>query len=173
MMTRDDRIGVLFVCHANMCRSPLAEGVFAHLVAQRGLGSRFQIDSAGTWASEGVRPHPHSVDVGLEHGVDLLALTSCSSRPLRPDDLARFDHVIAMDRANESDIERLQRISAFGAVEGKVARVRLLRAIVDPQARGSDRDVPDPIGRGPDAYARVYGIVEAACEALLDELTGP
>lgn len=167
------RIGVLFVCHANMCRSPLAEGVFAHLVAQRGLVDRFTIDSAGTWAADGIGPHPHSVEVAREHGIDLLTTTTASSRPIRPDDLARFDHVIAMDRANEADIERLTRISAFGAVEGKAARVRLLRAVVDPNARGLDRDVPDPIGRGPEAYARVYDIVEAACVALLDELVPP
>jgi protein-tyrosine phosphatase len=164
------RIGVLFVCHANMCRSPLAEGVFAHLVAERGLEARFTIDSAGTWASEGIEPHPLSVAEAEAHGIDLLRITSASSRPFRPDDLERFDHVIAMDRANEADIERLRRISAFGPVEGGSARVRLLRAVLDPKARGADRDVPDPIGRGPEAYGRVYAIIEAACAALLDEL---
>jgi protein-tyrosine phosphatase len=169
-MSERSRIGVLFVCHANMCRSPLAEGVFAHLVAQRGLAQRFEIDSAGTWASEGIGPHPHSVQVASEHGIDLHAITTASSRPLRPGDLSRFDHVIAMDRANEADIERLRRISAFGEVEGQGARVRLLRAVLDPNARGNERDVPDPIGRGPDAYVHVYGIIEAACRALLDEL---
>jgi protein-tyrosine phosphatase len=169
-MASEDRIGVLFVCHANMCRSPLAEGVFAHLVRARGLTDRFEIDSAGTWASDGVGPHPLSVTVAREHGIDLLAVTSSSSRPFRPSDLERFDHVLAMDRANEADIDRLRRISAFGAIEGKSARVRLLRAVLDPNAKGPERDVPDPIGRGPEAYARVYEIIEAACTALLDEL---
>jgi protein-tyrosine phosphatase len=171
-MQDDARIGVLFVCHANMCRSPLAEGVFAHLVAARGLSRRFEIDSAGTWAADGVGPHPNSVEVARDHGIDLLRTTSSSSRPIRPEDLERFDHVIAMDRANEADITRLRRISAFGEVEGTTARLRLLRDVLDPKARGSDRDVPDPIGHGPDAYARVYAIIEDACRALLDELTG-
>ena len=169
-MQPDAPIGVLFVCHANMCRSPLAEGVFAHLVAQRGLEGRFAIDSAGTWAADGVEPHPHSVQIAREHGIDLRALTSASSRPIRPDDLSRFDHVLAMDRANEADIERLRRLSAFGPVEGKAARVRVLRAVLDPNARGSERDVPDPIGRGPEAYAHVYAIIADSCTALLDEL---
>lgn len=169
-MTERSRIGVLFVCHANMCRSPLAEGVFAHLVEARGLHDRFEIDSAGTWAGEGISPHPLSVEIAREHGIDLKQLTTASSRPIHPDDLSRFEHVLAMDRANLEDIERLRRISAFGVVEGQRARVRLLRAVVDPRVQGREADVPDPIGRGPDAYATVYAIVEDACAALLDEL---
>ncbi len=161
--------GVLFVCHANMCRSPLAEGVFVHLAQERRVADRFLVDSAGTWAADGVAPHPSSVAVAREHGIDLLALTG-KSRPIRPEDLQRFDHVLAMDRANEDDIQRLRRISAFGEVEGKLARVRLLRHVTHPQARGVASDVPDPVNKGREAYLAVYEIIERACRALLDEL---
>lgn len=163
------RIGVLFVCHANQCRSPLAEGIFRHLAAQRGELERFEIDSAGTWARDGVPPHPHSCDVARRHGIDLETLTGVS-RSIAPDDLQRFAHVIAMDRANEDDILRLRRISAFGPVEGDQGRVRLLRHVRRPGARGLDADVPDPVGRGPEAYERVYELLVDGCEALLDEL---
>lgn len=169
-MTDAARIGVLFVCHANMCRSPLAEGVFAHLVRERGVADRFEIESAGTWAADGVPAHPLSIDVAREHGIALEEFTT-GSRCIDPEDLARFDHILAMDRANFDDIQRLRRISAFGVVEGQRARIRLLRTVADPDIDGPDSDVPDPIGRGPEEYARVYAIIEEGCNALLDELS--
>ena len=54
------------MCHANICRSPLAEGIFRHLVIGRGLTERFDIDSAGTWAPDGAKAHEHSVAVAAE-----------------------------------------------------------------------------------------------------------
>jgi protein-tyrosine phosphatase len=164
-----ERIGVLFVCHANICRSPLAEGVFAHLVRAEGLEDRFMIDSAGCWATDGDDPHPLSIAVAAEHGIDLLALVG-RSRGLVPDDLHRFDHVIAMDRANLADLQRLRRLSALGPVTEGKARVRLLRAIERPDVDGRDADVPDPIGRGPVVYGSTFDLVERACKALLREL---
>lgn len=161
--------GVLFVCHANMCRSPLAHGIFVHLLSQAGLGDAFEVDSAGTWALDGIDPHPGSVRVAAEHGIDLSVCGT--SRAIEPTDLERFDDVIAMDRANESDILRLRRLSAFGPVEGERARVRLLRAVVDPSVQGLDADVPDPVRQGPEAFQAAYEIIERGCRALFDELT--
>jgi protein-tyrosine phosphatase len=169
-MAAEPPIGVLFVCHANMCRSPLAHGVFVHRARERGVLDRFDVDSAGTWAADGILPHSSSVAVAREHGVDLEV--AGTSRIIEPDDLRRFGHVIAMDRANESDINRLRRLSAFGPVAGSQARVRLLRHVAQPDLDGRAADVPDPIGRGPDQFQKVYEIINAGVEALLDELAG-
>lgn len=165
------RIGVLFVCHANMCRSPLAHGLFVHRAQERGLLDRLDIDSAGTWAANGIAPHHGSQRVADEHGISL-AVTG-TSRGLVPDDLQRFAHIIVMDRANLGDVERLRRLSAFGAVEGGQAQVRLLRAVSHPRARGHDLDVPDPVRGGEPEFRHVYQLVDAGCRALLDELFGP
>jgi protein-tyrosine phosphatase len=164
------RIGVLFVCHANMCRSPLAHGLFVHRAEQRGVLDRLDIDSAGTWAAQGIPPHHGSVQVAEAHGISL-AVTG-TSRGLVPDDLQRFAHIVVMDRANEADVERLRRLSAFGAVEGGQASVRLLRAIAQPRARGVDLDVPDPVRGGEPEFRHVYDLVDQGCNALLDELFG-
>lgn len=165
-----DPIRLLFVCHANMCRSPLAHGMFVHMAQERGLGGRFEVDSAGTWAMEGVAPHPGSVAVAQQHGFDLQS--AGLARPIAPNDLYRFNHILAMDRANESDIERLRRLSGFAAVQGTPARLRLLRAVVPgADLAGSNADVPDPIGRGPEAFAAAYEIIRDGCVALLDELS--
>jgi protein-tyrosine phosphatase len=163
------RIGVLFVCHANICRSPLAQGIFLHQAHARGLADRFDVDSAGTWADEGISPHAMSVLIARQHGIDLPALVG-SSRSIVPGDLQRFDHVLAMDRAVLSDLERLRGLSAFGPIEAAKAQVRLLRAVVDPSARGSDADVADPVRSGADAFAGTYTLLAHACERLLDEL---
>lgn len=165
----DARIGVLFVCHANLCRSPLAEGVFTERVRARGLVDRFVIDSAGCWADDGQRPHPHSVEVAARHGIDLNALRS---RGVLPDDLHRFDHILAMDRANLNDLQRLRRISAFGPVQGGKAKIRLFRHVLDPRADGPAADVADPVRHGVDAYEATFAVLLAASDALLDELVG-
>jgi protein-tyrosine phosphatase len=165
----DPKIGVLFVCHANLCRSPLAEGVFAARVRERGLEHRFVIDSAGCWAEDGLLPHPNSIEIAARHGIALENIVG-RSRAIVPEDLHRFDHVLAMDRANLDDLERLRRISAFGPVAGGRARIRLLRHVVDPHAQGHAADVPDPVRRGLEAYETTWEIVSRACTALLDEL---
>jgi protein-tyrosine phosphatase len=163
------RIGVLFVCHANICRSPLAEGIFRFLARARGIEAGFDIDSAGTWAPEGMSPHEYSLDVAATHGIGP-ELLSRASRGVTPEDMERFAHVIAMDRRNLADLERLRRLSGFGTVEGQWPRVRLMRHVLDPKLEGLDSDVDDPVRGGPADFETTYALLHAACERLLDEL---
>ena len=147
---------VLFVCLGNICRSPLAEGVFRHLVREEGLEDRFEIDSAGTgdWHA-GQGPDGRSVAVAAAHGVDLPG----RARQVRQDDFDRFDLIVAMDRDNLRDLERM-------ADDGTRARLHLLREF-DPE--GGD-DVPDPYYGGADGFEIVYGMVHRSCARLLEEL---
>ena len=80
------------------------------------------------------------------------------------------EHVVAMDRRNLADIERLRRISAFGPVVGGTAKLSLLRRFSDPKASGRDADVPDPVRGGPEHYETAYRIIEAGCLALLEQV---
>lgn len=164
-----DRRGVLFVCHANMCRSPLAAGIFVHLAREQGVADRFEVDSAGTWAPDGLPPHPLSVEAARNHGIDV-ALLGERSRSIAPDDLDRFADIVVMDRRNLADLERLRRISAFGPVVGGSARISLLRRFADPGAKGRRADVPDPVRGGSEQFEQAYRIIERACRALLDAL---
>ena len=165
------RIGVLFVCHANMCRSPLAHGLFVHRARERGVLERFDIDSAGTWAAVGIAPHAGSVQVASEHGISLES--AGVSRGLGPEDLQRFSQIIVMDRANLADVERFRQLSAFGASQAGQAQVRLLRTIENPQVQGADLDVPDPVRGGEAEFRNVYALVDRGCQALLDQLLPP
>ena len=66
---------VLFVCLGNICRSPLAEGIFKHLAAERGVLEKFHVDSCGTsgW-HEGALPDERSVKVADKNGISILVL---------------------------------------------------------------------------------------------------
>lgn len=160
-------LGVLFVCYANIVRSPLAAAVFAHLADARGLASRFRIDSAGVGADEGYPPHRGSVAVAAAHGIALRS----TSRALRRSDLYDFDHVIVLDRQVAGEIRRLTAGSAFGPISDRPpAQIRLLAALADPAAREAALDVRDPLRDGPEGFAAAYATIARGCQALLDEL---
>ncbi|MBL9104873.1 MAG: low molecular weight phosphotyrosine protein phosphatase [Myxococcales bacterium] len=152
---------VLFVCYANVTRSPLAEGVLRHLVQERGLADRFVVASAGISAFEGSPPDPGSVAIAARNGIALAG----RSRQMSRQDLFDNHHVLVADRQVAERIRRLMGASAFGEL-GVPARVRMLARLADPQAT----DVPDPIGGGPAGYADLYALVHRACTVLLDEL---
>lgn len=152
---------VLFVCLGNICRSPLAEGIFSHLAASRGMADRFRIDSAGTGAYHtGERPDSRSIAVASNHGVRLLGV----ARQVAHTDLARFDVIVAMDRSNRRSLERMR---DHGARNGR-AQIVMMR---DYDREGDSRDVPDPYYGGPDGFERVYRILERCCDRLLDTLS--
>ncbi|MDC0722213.1 arsenate reductase/protein-tyrosine-phosphatase family protein [Nannocystis bainbridge] len=163
-------VGVLFVCYANIVRSPLGAAVFARLADERGLTARFRIDSAGVAADAGNPAHPGSVRVAADHGLALVH----QSRLLRRDDLFEFDEVLLLDRLVASELRRLTAGSAFGPIAGagQQARIRLLASLADPSARGADLDVPDPVRGGPEGFLAAYRQIARACAALVDELAG-
>lgn len=161
------RIGVLFVCLGNICRSPLAEGVFVDLARRRGVLERFRVDSCGTgdWHS-GELPDPRSRAVARRHGIEL----THRARVLAPDEDfdpppwgRGFHWLIGMDRQN------CRRLVALGAAR---ERVRLLRSF-DPALAGrpeAEQEVPDPYTEPDEAFEEVYVMVERACRGLLDFL---
>jgi len=148
-------IRVLFVCLGNICRSPLAEAVFRHLVEERGWTDRFDIDSAGTsgW-HRGAPPDARSTEVARRRGITLAG----GSRKVTAADLRRFHYVIAMDEENLEALRELQ------AEAGGTARVHRLREF---EPRAASLDVPDPYYGGARGFEEVHDIVERACAGLL------
>ncbi|MEM9598722.1 MAG: low molecular weight protein-tyrosine-phosphatase [Acidobacteriota bacterium] len=156
-MTADPKPSVLFVCMGNICRSPTGEGLFRHLVEARGLDDRIDIDSAGTIAHHaGEPPDPRMTRSAAGRGYRL----GGRARQVRPDDVSRFDLIIAMDRQNLQDLE------ALGPQWN--GRVRLLS---DFLPEGSAVDVPDPYYGGEQGFQTVIDMIEEACPAVLDHLT--
>lgn len=152
-------IGVLFVCLGNICRSPLAEGVFRHVVAEAGLADHFELDSAGTSDYHiGSSPDPRTVAVARRRGVPV----EHAARQVGPDDLHRFDYVVVMDEANFSKVRRLAERARPDA------EILMLRDF-DPEADGA-REIPDPYFGGPSGFEEVHDMIERASRALLAHL---
>jgi protein-tyrosine phosphatase len=146
---------VLFVCLGNLCRSPLAEGVFRAVLAEHGRG--LVIDSAGTggWHA-GQEPDRRSIAVAAKHGVDI---SGQRARKVLPEDFSRFDLILGMDRANVRDLKAL-------APHVLRDRVHLYLDF----ATGNAVDVPDPYYDGAEAFASVYRMIREASEALAKRL---
>lgn len=152
---------VLFVCLGNICRSPLAEGVFQHLVAKRGTSRRYHVDSAGTGAWHAGEPaDPRSREVAERNGIFLRG----RARQVQEEDFHQFDLILAMDRTNMADLE-----TAYPGSDAR-AKLRLFREL-DPEGEG-DLDVPDPYYGGSEGFDQVFAMVLRSCTALLNELEG-
>ena len=153
-------VRVLFVCLGNICRSPLAEGVFHSMAKERGLEGLFDIDSAGTGAWHvGQPPDSRMHQTAMKHGVDL---SGQRARQFKEKDLVDFDYVFAMDESNLRDI------LLHDPEERYHDQVGLFRRY-DPQP--DDYQVPDPYYGGDGGFDRVYAIVERTALALIDHLS--
>jgi protein-tyrosine phosphatase len=145
-------VRILFVCMGNICRSPTAEGVMRHLLAERGLEDEIEVQSAGTggWHA-GSPPDARSTRAAAARGITLEGAAQQVTRA----DFEDFDLLVAMDRDNLADLRAI-------APPGTEHKLRLLL--------GEGRDVPDPYYGGPHGFENVLDLVETACEQLLDEL---
>ncbi|MFE0017227.1 low molecular weight protein-tyrosine-phosphatase [Mesorhizobium sp. NPDC059054] len=150
---------VLFVCLGNICRSPLAEGVFREVLVTRGMERNFLLDSAGTggWHA-GSAPDPRSIEIAARHGIDI---SGQKARKVSREDFARFDLIFGMDRSNVADLKAI-------APEAAQGRIQLfLEFAGDP-----GREVTDPYYGGPEGFASVYRIIREASEAIATRLDG-
>jgi len=155
-------INVLFVCYGNICRSPVAEGVFRMLVEEAGLSTFVACDSAGTASYHiGQLPDHRTRANAFEHGLTL----THRARRMTGDDLAQFDYFVGMDEQNLEAIEKLNyRSTGLYTTD----TIFLLREF-DPDV-SDEPNVPDPYYEGPEVFEEVYQIVLRCCRQLLTYL---
>jgi len=149
---------VLFVCLGNICRSPTADGIFRQLVAREKLEQKIIVDSAGTgdWHI-GKAPDSRTVAAARQRGYDLSILRA---RQVNAQDFTEFDYVLAMDKSNLRDLQRIKPSTYTGH----------LGLFLEFGARGDYREVPDPYYGGHDGFQLVLDLVEDAAQGLLNHI---
>lgn len=150
------RTSVLFVCLGNICRSPMAEGMFRERALARGLAC--VVDSAGTASYHlGSQPDPRAIAVSARNGVDI---TGQAARQIERDDFYRFDHIIALDRAT------LEGIRSRAPRDG-TARLAMLMDAVDGRA---GQNVADPYYGEEPEFEVAWSVIAIGVEAWLERL---
>ena len=143
---------VLFVCTGNICRSPIAEGLFRRLIGNR---KDIEVASAGVHAVRGQPPSLYAVEVCAEEGTDISDLRS---EPLTPTLVSRATHIFGMTGAH---LETIQALFPHTA-----EKTFLLREFEEPGTTVW-RDVPDPIGLGREVYEDCARIIKNALPSVL------
>jgi protein-tyrosine phosphatase len=153
------KIGVLFVCLGNICRSPAAEGAFSYEVKEKELEEFFSIDSCGT-ANYHIGEEPHETTREVARARGIILKHRC--RQFVVSDFKKFDYIMAMDHSNYQNIIRL------APDEESKSKVHLFREF-DPSVSGkTPPDVPDPYYGGIGGFEHVQDIVSRCSVALVD-----
>lgn len=143
-------VKVIFVCLGNICRSPMADGVFQKMVNEAGLQDKIQVDSAGTSGYHvGEEAHRGTRQVLTKHGI----VYNGRSRQISTTDNTPNTYLIALDESNLSDLNRM-----FGQ------RKKTYR-LLDFATKTTEQNVPDPYYSG--GFDYVYELVEDGCVGLL------
>lgn len=151
-------MSVLFICTANVCRSPMAHGIFQDMVLRLGLQQHILVDSAGTNASSTAKaPEPRALRVASLEGYRLNHLRS---RQLVVEDFERFDYIVCMDNTHLEKANAL----ADGNYQGT------LKVLME-YAQGLDiSDIPDPYYGGITDFKRSLTLVEIGCFGLIEAI---
>ena len=150
-------VEISFVCLGNICRSPLAQGVFQDLVNQEKLYKKIIVTSAGTSGCHiGDLPDERMRQTAQSKGIHLKS----RARQFQKSDFNRFNLVLAMDHNN------LARLAEIAPSNLPPEKLMLFRSF-DPECNG-DQDVPDPYYGGAKGFEEVYSMVERSCPSLLE-----
>lgn len=139
---------VLMVCLGNICRSPLAHGIFQNLVADQNI----KVDSAGTANYHtGAAPDPRSIEIATIHGIDI---SRQKARQFVVEDFDQFDYIYVMDYSNQQNVLRLVRN------DQDRAKVHLLLG---------NAEVEDPYYGGKEGFSVVFNKIQKACQHILEQ----
>jgi protein-tyrosine phosphatase len=149
------KIKILFVCTANICRSPIAEGVAKAIIQNKRLTDKYKIDSAGIISRHaGERPCKDSIKITKKHGINISTL---HARQVKKEDKKLFDHVVVMELGNKKALKKLG-----------FRDVHLLGEFADFDGI----NVPDPYGFNvfDERMQDIYNMIEKCVADLIDKI---
>lgn len=155
MQNHENKIHILFICHGNICRSPMAEMIMKEMVRQRGLEGKFEISSMAATTEE----MGHDIYPPAKRALDAhhIPYTKRKASLITERDYRWADYIIAMDEENLDDLSRLTQ----GDPEKKISRLL--------DWAGEARDVADPWYTG--NFEKTYEDIEKGCRAVLEKLS--
>ena len=152
----DQKNRILFVCLGNICRSPLAEGIFTKKIKEKDLLKYFEVDSCGTSNYHiGDQPDQRTRENALKHNVNLFH----KARQLTYDDLSSFDYILAMDENNLKEIRLLDKNDTFRE------KIFLMRAF---ETNTEQKNVPDPYFGGEEGFENVFNILDRSIDGFIN-----
>lgn len=145
------------VCLGNICRSPMAQGILETKLAENNLD--VTVDSAGTSDNHvGQTPDSRALEKMKQYGIDISAYRG---RQFVKEDFVNFDRIFAMDSSNYTNI------LALADNQNDANKVEMILNINNPN---SNMSVPDPYFGGEEGFENVYGLLDAACDELINQL---
>lgn len=152
------QIKVLFVCLGNICRSPLAEGIFLNQIRKLDLTKKVDCDSAATSTSQiGDAPDHRSQKIANKFGIRLTHI----ARQTTEGDLENFDYILAMDEENFKNINLIKKNSTSPSSKAKI------KMMLDFHPDPSFKEVPDPYYGTIKDFENVFNLLETANEGLI------
>lgn len=149
-------ISVLFVCLANICRSPALHATLHRLAVERNCADQLRVDSCGVgWLHVGEHPNPHSFEAAKKRGV----LIDHRAQQFRDHFFDEFDHIFVVDQ------EVLEQIRYQARSEEEKKKVSLATAF---SPRFKNQDIPDPYYMNASGFDQVMDIIYDSCEGIIN-----
>lgn len=152
------KFSILMVCTANICRSPVAQGLLRHLLDLKGLNDLVTVDSAGTHIfQKSLSPDVRAEQVAGLHGIDLSDLRS---RNIRLQDFSEYDSILAMDNENYRFLQEM-------CPEEHRHKISM---VMEFAPESGELEVPDPYFGNIAGFERVFSMLELATKGLLEHI---